>query len=301
MTVAKAIESYVAYLKAERKDGRNAECRLAIHVTPLIGTKLVSELTREQLENVKRSMVKTGDAETERKSKDSANRVFGMLRAALNRCFRDGLVSSDVAWRRVQPFGGVARPRDVFLDPAQVTRLLNTSTGQFRRFIVAALATGARAPGELLGLTVADFDATLGQLQITSGKTGPRSVTLTEETISFFTEITAGRHADALLLPDENGQRWRRNYLYRLMREAAERAKLPAKSTLYCLRHSHASGAILAGMPLLLLASNMGTSTNLLEKTYVKFAIASRRAIVEDRGYKLGVATSGKGKVKNLS
>jgi hypothetical protein len=41
------------------------------------------------------------DVDAERRSKDSANRDFSALKAALNLAFRNGLVESDTPWRRV--------------------------------------------------------------------------------------------------------------------------------------------------------------------------------------------------------
>ena len=57
----------------------------------------------------------SNDAEKVRKSQDSANRTYTILRSALNSAFRDGAVQSDAAWRRVRPFPNVTRAREVFL------------------------------------------------------------------------------------------------------------------------------------------------------------------------------------------
>ena len=39
-----------------------------------------------------------------RSRRASANRIFGVLKAALNLAFREGHAASDEAWRRVKPF-----------------------------------------------------------------------------------------------------------------------------------------------------------------------------------------------------
>ena len=44
-----------------------------------------------------------GSDEAIRRRKSSANRTWTILRAALNHAFRDDLVTSDAAWRKVKP------------------------------------------------------------------------------------------------------------------------------------------------------------------------------------------------------
>ena len=45
-----------------------------------------------------------------RRRRASANRVLTYLKAALNLAWRNGLVPSDDAWRRVKPFRSVEAP-----------------------------------------------------------------------------------------------------------------------------------------------------------------------------------------------
>jgi hypothetical protein len=57
-----------------------------------------------------------------RQRRASANRIFGVLKAALNLAFREGLAVSDEAWRRVKPFREASAPKIRYLDarlPAQ--------------------------------------------------------------------------------------------------------------------------------------------------------------------------------------
>ncbi|MHB1206580.1 MAG: hypothetical protein ACYCZX_13505, partial [Rhodospirillaceae bacterium] len=86
ITVKTAIERYIAYLKAEKKTGADAEQRLALHVSRELGGQAVATLTTEEVEAFKRRMVKRDpeDPEVERRSRDSANRVLTSFKAALN-------------------------------------------------------------------------------------------------------------------------------------------------------------------------------------------------------------------------
>jgi integrase len=276
----------------------DTEQRLAKHVLPRMGDVLVAQLRTKQIEAVKTAMVKrsAADPEVERKSKDTANRVLSMLKAALNRAFKredEYHLQSDAAWRRVGPWNGVSKAREVHLDMTQVKRLLNTTAGTaIGRLITAALLTGARPPHELIALRVQDFHREHRTMTIRGGKTGGRTVTLTAEAAEFFAGIAAGKHPDDLLLPRDDGSAWGRADHIRPFREAAERAKLPADCTIYSMRHTHISDAIIAGMPLTLLAENCGTSVRMIEVNYAKAIAATRREFVESHGYKLGLAPS---------
>jgi integrase len=222
-----------------------------------------------------------------------------MLKAALNRAFYDddNKIPSDAAWRKVKPFEGVGRPRQIHLDTAQSNRLINSCQGAFRHLVTAALLTGARPPHELAALKVRHFHADLGTLSV-DGKTGPRDIVLTREAINFLREIIAGRAPNALLFPRDDGEPWGKNHHIRLMEEAVARAKLPEGTTVYSLRHTHASQSILTGMNLKLLAENMGTSIRMLEEHYAKFIAKSKQKLVEETGFRLGLK---RGNVESMS
>jgi site-specific recombinase XerD len=64
---------------------------------------------------------------------------------------------------------------------------------------------------------------------------------------------------------------------------------LPQDCTVYTLRHTHASHALMNGMNLQLLAENMGTSVKQIEETYGRFTKEKRRQLIEEHGFKLGL------------
>jgi len=262
-------------------------------VYPRLGDKVIVELTTTDVEKCKRAMVRKDkdDPDVERKSKDTANRVMSMFRAALNRAFADEAngILSDAAWRRVKQFRNVTRARQVHLDVEQSRHLVGKCPGAFQKLVIAALLTGARAPHELAERHVRDFRSDLGTLTVVDGKTGPREIVLTQEAIEFFQEISKGRDSDELLLPKDGGGPWDKNHHIKPMRRAVKAAELPEKCTIYSLRHTYASQSILAGMNLKLLAENMGTSIRMLEVHYGKFIAASRQKLVEQSSFKLGL------------
>jgi integrase len=293
ITVQQAVDDYIAYLRAHKKTADDTAGRLAKHILPRIGARPIVELTKAEIERCQRAMVRRDpdDPEVERRSKDTSNRVLTMLKAALTRAFddEDNGISTDAAWRRVKPFRDVGRAREVHLDTAQATRLINSTTGAFRWLVTAALLTGARPPHELATLRVRDFHADLGTLRVRDGKTGPRDIVLTKEGIRFFREISAGRAPDALLLPKDDGTAWGRGHHTRHMIEAVQRAKLSKDCTVYSLRHTYASQGLLNGMNFKVLAENMGTSIRMIEVHYGKFIAATRAKLVEESAFKLGL------------
>lgn len=297
LTVKAICEDYIEYLRAEKLTADDAEGRLRKHVYPVLGGTLASELTTEQIDKWKRGLISRDkdDPEIERKSKDSANRVLTMLKAALNRKWRKGEIHSDAAWRRVEPFKGVGRSRQVHLDLAQSRRLINAARGAFRNLVTAALLTGARAPHELVKPRVRHFRADLGTLTVWQTKhriARERDIVLTAEAVRFFEDLVAGRAPDDLLLPKDDGTPWGKNHDRRPMREAVKRAKLPPEVTIYALRHTHISQSLLNGLNIKMIADNCGTSVAMIEKHYAKFMAAAQRRLIEELAFKLGLPRS---------
>jgi len=288
ITVAEACHRYIAYMKAEKKSAQDTELRLAKHVIPELGHRPVKDLTLTELEAWRNSLVRYDDSDpdTERRSKDTANRLLNAFKAALNRLMLDpknGIVD-DRAWRFLKPFHDVGKARDGHLGREQITRLLNITTDGFRNLVAGALLTGCRA-GELKAMRVSDFHLDTGTLHVRGGKTGKRDVVLTSEGITFFEALTAGQRPDNILFVRDDGSVWHKSDQHRPMAAAVEAAQLPADTVFYSLRHTYASQSLMAGMNVQLLAENMGTSVGMIEKHYGAFIVDAsedllRRAVV---------------------
>ena len=83
-------------------------------------------------------------------------------------------------------------------------------------------------------------------------------------------QAAAGRDASEPLLLNSDGKRWS-SAAHRLpFAEAAKAARLPDGATIYCLRHTAITRALLAGVPVRLVASSFDTSVAMIEKTYSK-------------------------------
>lgn len=133
----------------------------------------------------------------------------------------------------------------------------------------AALQTGARY-GELARLEAHDFNERAGTLAILQSKSGkPRHVVLTDEGVALFARLAAGRTGNELLIRTGNGGPWFASRQGRSMREACERAKIVPPISFHILRHTWASLAVMNGVPLLVVAKNLGHSdTRMVEKHY---------------------------------
>jgi integrase len=287
MTVKNAVDAYVGFLETNRKSARFSRYAADAFILPELGDTEVKDLTKDQIEKWlnrlakagARIRVKKGEAqrfkeiadpdEHHRRRKSTANRILTILKAALNKAWREGRAPSDAAWRRVEPFENVDTARVRYLTLPEATRLLNGSAPDFRRLVRGALESGARY-GELMVLKVADFNPDSDTIAIRQSKSGkPRHVVLTDEGATFFRSITTGRAGSSFLFLKEDGNAWLKDHQKEPMGEANERAKIDPPINFHGLRHTWASHAVMNGVPLMVVAKNLGHSdTRMVEKHY---------------------------------
>lgn len=279
-TVETAVDDYVAHLSVEKtkQTAKETGARIQKHASAALMKTKLAALTTRQIKLFRDGMVKVSDdPEAVRKSKDTANRVMGMLKAALNLAYRNGLVSSDVAWRRVDRFKAVNKACTLFLTDDQVRELLAVTTGGFHDLVELAVHTGARY-GELTTATVSDFDPADGTFML-SGKTGTRTTYLSDTAVAVLKRIVRNKLPGAYLLMQDDGGQWIKGYQRAPLKQAVRRSKLPRETVFYSLRHYHISKALLAGVNAQVVAENTGTSIPMIEKHYGKFMKADRRAM----------------------
>ncbi|WP_243286699.1 tyrosine-type recombinase/integrase [Geothrix terrae] len=299
-TVKDAWEAYAE--DAERRGMKSLPqtgATVRAHILPAFGNMEVSDLTQYRVEKwhqklaeapARRRTKKGADEhahgedpitpDVKRARRASANRVLGVLKAMLSFAKRRRLTkASGEAWREVAPFRGTVSARQRFLNPDEAQRLVNACDPEFRLLVQAALLTGARF-GELTRIRVSDFNEMSKTIFFELTKNSkPRYVYLTEEGLSFFRSLTAGKRGDqALFLRDSYSNRnrnsekilrpWRKSEASRPMAEACEAAGLEAM-TFHELRHTYASGLVNRGVPLAYVAAQLGhTDTRMVEKHY---------------------------------
>jgi integrase len=272
-TVANAMDAYFSRLEQEgSKSLAGARGRSKNHIIPALGDVPVSALTRDILAKWLTSLAGKADRDDAiRARKATANRVLAIFRAALNQAFRDGKVGTDAGWRTVKPFAEVGAPRLRYFTKDEVMRLINAAQGDFRNLVKAALFTGCRY-GELTRLRVGDFNPDSGTVFVGQSKSGKaRHVVLTAEGQRLFETLVAGRPGDALMLT-LNGEQWRPSKQVSLMAEACKAANITGGS-FHILRHTAASHLVMSGVPLNVVARNLGhADTIMTERHYAHLA-----------------------------
>jgi integrase len=287
ITVSRAVADYIDFVKAQGRSTRYAESVAVTYILPKLGNAEVASLTSTQLRRwlgdvasqPARKRAKAGrsqfkavseDEESVRRRRSSANRVLAVLKAALNHAFDERRVASNDAWgRRVKKFKGVDAARVRYLSTDEAVRLINASDPDFRLLVRAALETGMRY-GELARLEVADFNSDAGTVAVRKSKTNKsRHVILTAEGASFFRRVCAGRVGGEFMLLRGNGLPWRASNQGRLMAASNARAKIDPPITFHGLRHTWASLAVMNGVPLMVVARNLGhVDTKQVERNY---------------------------------
>lgn len=292
LTVREAVAAYLTFIEGYKgeRSRTDAEGKLTKHVLKSpIADRQVNDLTIEHLEEWQAGLVKTTEGpEVKRRSQDTANRVLASLKAALNRAWgnKNNKIVSDQAWRKLQRFKKVDKPRVHHFSMDEVRQLIaSAQPPEFKNLLEAAFLIGARY-GELMALNVGHLDAARSHLLIPSGKTGSRTVTLTPEGVSFFAGLARGRLTESPLLVAPHGGRWKDSEQKPLIARAVKAAKLDRVDawgrlpSFYALRHTHISRLRKEGAPDWLIAANVGTSPAMIERTYGKLSEDERRAMI---------------------
>jgi integrase len=283
LTVKGAIEAYILGKMAEgEKPARDAEQRLNLHVIPKLGSRRIADLSLTELRQWRDKLVSRDDGPV---SRSTANRIMANFKAALNLAFKDerNEIHTDKAWRVLESFEDASSAREDHFTESEVAKLIEKAREQdpcFADLLEAGFYTGARY-GEITILDVRHFDAKRSQILIPDGKTGERITTLTAEAVIFFKRLAEGKGPRDILLPRADGTRWGKSQQHRPMKAALIAAELPASASFYTLRHTYISRAIERGMPLTLVAENVGTSVRMIERNYGKFIAQTRLDLIE--------------------
>jgi integrase len=287
LTVRQAMGRYFEHLQHHGKSTRDMATRAAANILPDLGDLVVSELTVERLQrwlsNIANAPAQTRPKngkpqyrakpvtdEDMRRRRNSANRMLGVLKAALNLAYDEDHVSDRKAWgRKLKAYKGVNVARIRYLTVADAQRLMNACDPEFRPLVHAALQTGCRY-SELARLQVQDFNSDADTLAIRTSKTGKsRQVVLTDEGAEFFRRHCAGRRGDEFMFTHAGGAPWKKSEQAKPMLEACIHAHITPPIGIHGLRHTWASLAAMAGMPLMVVARNLGhVDTRMVEKHY---------------------------------
>ncbi len=291
-TVANAITDY---LKAyERRGGKalyHARRVAEAHIIPALGGTSIPKLTAKKIEDwhhglaEKPALARTKPgkqpnyrkadktADGIRKRRSTANRILTVLKAALNHAWKASHAPTDDAWRRTKPFKAVDSARIRYLTEDECVRLVNACEPAFRNIVRGGVLTGCRY-SELTGMRAADFNDDAGVITVQESKAGkPRHVVLTDEGQKLFADLTAGKTANEPIFSRSDGEKWGKSHQLRPMLEACKRAKIKPAVSFHVLRHTHGSTLAMKGVPMGVIAEQLGhADTRMTEKHYAHLA-----------------------------
>lgn len=288
-TVADACNKYVTKLHRDKgeRSGQYAEYYLAKHIrgSP-IGQIKLADLTAEDLRSWLDGLV------TPERKKNSANRIFATVKAALNFAFEEGYCASDSAWRRVKKLRGAGagdNQRTAYLTPAQ-RRTLIEKAGPDTAELIRALLHSAARPTEMQAARVSDFDARERTLRLVSlkgrGEERVRYVPLSSAAVEFFAKLAKGKTPKAHLVTCERLP-WARHLWAAAVRKAHAAAnqeiqdprdRLPPDVVAYTMRHCAITDMLGAGVDVSSVAKIAGTSIGMINSHYAKFVQTDVRA-----------------------
>jgi integrase len=274
LTIKQACAGYVTNLRAEKGEraAKEADGRLQKHLVPALGEIRLADMTTDQFRDWRNGLVRDEDEHHEeevRQSRDTANRLLGIAKAAFNHAFETGRVTDDRVWRRVKAFKGAGEARKVILTDDELQRLIDACGPGLRELVLVGAWTGARL-GELTSARVRDLDRDDATLHV-SGKTGSRDVHLAADALALLKRLASGKRPGDFLLTTADGGPWTKSLHQRPFAEAVKTAGLDLETTYYALRHSYISRALKAHVPVKALADQCGTSMQMIQRYYAKF------------------------------
>ncbi|SDF12216.1 tyrosine-type recombinase/integrase [Limimaricola pyoseonensis] len=222
-------------------------------------------------------------AEDLRRRKRTFNSLVTILRMAFRMAWENGYLDSERTWRCLHRMPVNHTPRRIFLDRNECRRLLAACPPALRDLVLAALYSGCRV-GELAQLRVEDVAHQIYGLRVPAFKRSPgRFVFLPDEGMAFFLHCCEGKGPRDHVLLSAKGRVWRRQHAgpFRL---SAARAGLPATFVFHGLRHTYASDLIRKGVPLEIVARQLGhADTRTVASTYGHLAEQYREDQIRSR------------------
>jgi integrase len=293
-TVADAMSDYLKDRERERrKKLPRTRSVVNTHILPTLGTIRLEDLKHgkvkawrdsvaEAMPQVRKSpnsaeqafrQVDLKDEEIARKRQATANRIYTVFRAALNYAYKHGKISSDSAWKRIEPFKQVDAAKVRYLSVNECKSLISACPGDFQELVRGALYTGCRY-GELIAMRADAFNSDANTIHIPRSKSGKqRYIPLTDEGAAFFQGITGDKDDEDSMFAHSDGpcaeQAWEESQQRYWIELACEKAAISPAIGFHILRHTYASQLAMNGTPMPVIASLLGhADTRMTEKHY---------------------------------
>ncbi len=218
-----------------------------------------------------------------RRRKRTFNSLVTILRMAFRHAWENGYINSERPWRCLRRVAVNHSPRTVFLDREECQRLIKASTPALGKLVQAALYTGCRV-GELGALRVEDVAYQIYGIRVDAFKRSPaRYVFLPDEGMAFFLASCEGKSRRDFVFLSDKGKQWRKQHTG-LFRRAVSKAGLPSEFVFHGLRHTYASDLVRQGVPLEIVAKQLGhANTVTVSNTYGHLAEHYRESQVRTR------------------
>ncbi len=276
-TVADACAKYAGHIRSTKTEKAAADAKARFDAYVLCDIRFANtELTKLQpahiaawRERLKNRPITSGKNRGELRTASTLNRDMTPFRAALNLAYKDGLTTTDFAWKnKLLPIPNADRSRELYLDLPQRRKLIDHANDDLGKFCQGLSLLPLR-PGAAAALTVKLFEPRLHTLKIKFDKNKPpREVELPPETALFFAAMCKDKFPNALIFSRADGSAWNKDNWKYPIREAVTAAGLPAEATCYCIRHGVITDLIHQGLDILTVAQLSGTSVRMIEKHY---------------------------------
>lgn len=222
-------------------------------------------------------------ADLVRRAKRTFNSIITILRMAFRHAWDSGQISSDRPLRCLHRIAVPPAARTLFLNRDECHTLLSNCTPALARLVLAGLYTGCRV-GELGSLRVSDVGREVYGLHVSAFKlAAARFVFLPDEAMAFFLSLCDGKEPGDRILLSDKGMVWKKQHA-NLFRRAVRLSGLPPEFVFHGLRHTYASDLVRNGVPLSLVARQLGhADTRAVASTYGHLAEQFREEQIRAR------------------
>lgn len=152
------------------------------------------------------------------------------------------------------------RPREAVITPGQHAALVSEANSALRLYLIASRC-GAR-PRQIREVTAQhvtdDFTRWVFPDHKTRGKTGRPLVVYCSPCLQTLSRLLVAKHPSGPLFRNTKGRAWTKDNLALALRRTRKRAKLPESVVAYAYRHTFATDALKAGLPLAEVAELLG-------------------------------------------
>ena len=261
--VSDAVDHYLEQRKAQGADARNISKEKNVlnkHLTPTLLRKQVADLTANELKAWKTNISGTVG---------NKNRVMSLLRRALNVALEDDLVKAKT-WDalKTEKEATHAEATGIYLTESEISDLIKKAPNTATANLIHAAALSGFRVGELVALSVGDYNTQTGVIHVPKDKTKERNVHISNAFASFIKTLSKGRKKDEPLLVSPSGERWRDGEQYKAVKSAVANTELDSEISIYDIRHSYITHALQKGLDTMTLAKTVGTSVKMIEKYY---------------------------------